>query len=235
MSLSQVIMIILTIALIYFAYDWLFGKHALTGISDAKVAQNIASTAIDSTSSSYTYSIFCYCDSFDYKYSEPKEILTRLGVGSLAPCPALTFGATQNNLLVSIACYPENGSTDSANNSVTHTCNVANFPLQKWTQICVSINGRICDVYIDGKLVKTCPLPGVSKVDSAAPLVITGNGGFSGWTANLQYWNKPLSPDEVWTVYKKGYGGSWFSQLFGQYSVKVSLMQGNAEAGSVSV
>ena len=82
-------------------------------------------------------------------------------------------------------------------NSVTHQCVVKNFPLQKWVNLIVSVYGRTLDIYIDGKLVRTCILPGVAKVNAKANIVVTPNGGFNGWTSNFKYWAHASNPQEA--------------------------------------
>jgi len=122
--------------------------------------------------------------------------------------------------------------TDSS--STVHTCNVSNVPLQKWVNLIISAYGRSLDVYIDGKLVRTCVLPGVAKVDPSTDVFITPNGGFSGWTSVFQYWPQSCDPQKAWNIYKKGYGGSMLGNL-GKYSIKVSVMEGDTEESSFQI
>ena len=118
---------------------------------------------------------------------------------------------------------------------MVHRCAVANVPIQKWVNLLVSVYGRSMDIYLDGKLVKTCVLPGVAKIDANAPAYITPNGGFSGWTSKFQYWSDSCDPQKAWNIYEAGYGASMLSNLFGKYTVKVSLMEGNTEDSSISI
>ena len=53
-----------------------------------------------------------------------------------------------------------------------------NVPLQKWVNLIISLYGRTLDVYIDGKLVRTCVLPGVAQVNPDADILVTPMGGF---------------------------------------------------------
>jgi hypothetical protein len=64
------------------------------------------------------------------------------------------------------------------------------------------------DIYIDGKLVRTCVLPGVAKIANNAPVYITPQGGFSGYTSNIHYYANALNPQEAYNIYRSGYGGS---------------------------
>jgi lipopolysaccharide/colanic/teichoic acid biosynthesis glycosyltransferase len=91
----------------------------------------------------------------------------------------VSLGAVQNNIEVSVAVYPGlDELPESGNNFVVHTCGIANVPIQRWCNLLISAYGRTLDIYMDGKLVRTCVLPGVSKVDANAPVYITPMGGF---------------------------------------------------------
>ena len=207
----------------------------------------LASSSNSGNTTNFTYSVWFYIDDWNYRYGEEKVVFGRMTMGAnkkMEPCPAVILGALENNIVVSLSVYPGLDSvpiTDStstnttSSNSIIHRCAVANVPIQKWVNLLVSTYGRSMDIYIDGKLVRTCVLPGVAKIDSNAPVYVTPNGGFSGWTAKFQYWSDSCDPQKAWNIYEAGYGSSILSSLFGKYSVKVSLMEGNNEDSSFSV
>ena len=147
------------------------------------------------------------------------------------PCPSVVFDATQNNIIVSVSCF-DGGSKSK---SVVYNCTVSNFPIQSWVNLLISVYGRALDIYLDGKLVKTCVLPGVPNIDPTLPMYITPNGGFSGWTSTFQYLSNATNPQEAWNIYQNGYGASMLSTLFNQYSIKLALMAGSTEANSISI
>ena len=153
-----------------------------------------------------------------------------------APCPSVVLGAVENNILVSLAVYPGlDEIPDNTAGGTVSTCAIANVPLQRWCNLLVSVYGRTQDLYLDGKLVRTCVLPGVAKIDSGAPVYITPDGGFSGWTSKFQYWADATDPQTAWNIYKAGYGGSLLGNLFGKYTIKLSLMEGDTEESSISI
>jgi len=162
----------------------------------------------------------------------------------------VSLAPLENNLIVSLGIYPgmdtapiedttttTSTSTDASTTTETsiHRCMVANIPIQKWVNILISTYGRSLDIYIDGKLVRTCVLPGVARIESSTPVYITPNGGFSGWTAKFQYWPESCDPQKAWNIYKAGYGASMLAGLLGKYTVKVSLMEGDVEENSFSI
>jgi hypothetical protein len=92
------------------------------------------------------------------------------------------------------------------------TCDVKDLPLQKWLNICITMNGKTLDVYQDGKLVKTCIYKNFFKVDSANGIALRylqgSLPGFDGYFTRLQVTNQALNPDEIYKIYMGGYSGS---------------------------
>jgi hypothetical protein len=235
--LFVIILVLLFIVIRYIAKD----VNTLTGVVSAKTSQqidaaNLSTTSTSGSSSNYCYSIWFYIDDWNYRYGEPKVLFGRMtsGMGEREPCPSVVLGAIQNDLTVALAVYPgQDTEPEDGQNFIVHRCAIANVPIQRWANLLMSVYGRTLDLYLDGKLVRTCVLPGVAKIDSGASVYVTPNGGFSGWTANFQYWPDSCDPQKAWNIYKAGYGGSLLGNLFGKYSVKFSLMEGDQEASSV--
>jgi hypothetical protein len=114
-----------------------------------------------------------------------------------------------------------------------HTCGVSNIPIQKWVNLIISIYGRTMDVYIDGKLVRTCLLPGIASVNNNADIYVTPAGGFDGWTSRLQYYPNSLNPQDAWNIYTRGY--SSFGSMLGDYEVQVSLVENGETQSSFTI
>jgi hypothetical protein len=92
------------------------------------------------------------------------------------------------------------------------------------------------DLYIDGKLVRTCLLPGVASVNNSADIHVTPSGGFDGWTSRLQYYPNTLNPQEVWNIYSRGYG-SWSNSMFNfsTYQVQVAILRDGTTQSSLTI
>ena len=126
----------------------------------------------------------------------------------------------------------------SSSSSVTHECKVDNIPLQKWVNLLVSVYNRTLDIYLDGKLVRTCVLPGVPMVNSEADILVTPQnadnspGGFVGFTTNFQYWPSASNPQQAYDIYKNGLGGSILSNIINKFRIKVAFLKDNKETGS---
>ena len=236
--LFVIIVVLLIIVIRYVTQD----VNTLSGLTSSQTMQKLEPSSLASSSgsstSNFTYSIWFFIDDWNYRYGEAKIIFGRMttGTGQQEPCPSVTLGSVENNIAVSLAVYPGlDDQPEDGTNYIVHNCAIANVPIQRWCNLLISAYGRTLDLYLDGKLVRTCVLPGVAKIDSQAPVYITPMGGFSGWTSRFQYWPDSSDPQKAWNIYRAGYGGSLLGSIFGRYTVKVSLMEGDTEEKSFSI
>jgi hypothetical protein len=226
--------------------------YTLQSIQSAQTTSTISASSLATNgsnvpSSNFAYSVWFYINDWNYRYGESKVIFGRMGapsasgtgsvpgVSGLDPCPAVVLGAVENNVSVSLGCYPgaNEEPTTPGGNTVVHTCSIANVPIQKWVNLVLSVYGRTMDLYIDGKLVRTCLLPGVASVNNNANIYVTPAGGFDGWTSRLQYYPNSLNPQEVWNIYSQGYS-NWTS-MFSSYQIQVSLVENGTTQSSVTI
>jgi|LauGreSBDMM110SN_4_FD.fasta_scaffold02769_2 hypothetical protein len=256
MNTGGIIFTICAVILIYVIIRYLtYNPNRLLTLTNGETMTKILASSLatnnSTPASNFTYSIWFYVNDWNYRYGEHKVIFGRMGnisdisgnitVNSPAvsggdPCPVLVLGGVENDLNVSVGCYPgvdanRDGSEVTSNaRTVIHTCNVSNIPIQKWVNAIVSVYNRSMDIYIDGKLVRTCLLPGIVKVNVNSDVIVTPNGGFDGFTSNLQYWTHAINPQEAWNIYVRGYGGSSSA-----YKLQLSLMNGNTTEGSLTI
>lgn len=244
MELKNIFLFVIIFILIIIVIRYIMSDvNTLTGLTSAQSMQTIQPTDLTTSSNSgntsnFTYSIWFYIEDWNYRYGEPKVIFGRMttGSGQREPCPSVVLGPIQNNIIVSLSVYPGLDEVpEDGNNYIVHDCPIANVPIQRWCNLLISVYGRTLDLYLEGKLVRTCVLPGVAKIDTDAPVYITPNGGFSGWTSKFQYWPDSTDPQKAWNIYRAGYGGSWLGNMFGKYTVKVSLMEGDTEDSSFTI
>jgi hypothetical protein len=255
MSPLTIVLTIVVVILVFMLLRYLMSDpNTLQDLQDGKTASTIepdslATNGSSVASSNFAYSCWFYVNDWNYRYGEPKVIFGRMGASSdasggsiqgvsgLDPCPAVVLGAVENNLMVALGCYPgaETQPTTPGGRTVVHTCSVANIPIQRWVNLLVSVYGRTMDLYIDGKLVRTCLLPGVASVNNNAKIFVTPKGGFDGWTSKLEYYPNSLNPQDAWNIYVKGYGGGFFSNLFGSYDVQISILENGTTTNTVTI
>ncbi len=253
MSALSIVITIIIVVLVLMLLRYLFtDPSTLQNMQDGKTATTISASSLATNSSNvpssnFSYSIWFYINNWNYRYGEQKVIFGRMGtpsatgsgsidgVNGLDPCPAVVLGAVENNVSVSLGCYPgaNQQPTTPGGNTVVHTCSVANVPIQKWVNLIVSVYGRSMDLYIDGKLVRTCLLPGVASVNNASNVYVTPMGGFDGWTSKFQYFPNSMNPQQAWNIYTSGYS-SW-SSMFSTYQVQVSLVENGQPQSTVTI
>ena len=230
------------------------GKTAST-IKANSLAKNSSGVA----STNFAYSIWFYINDWNYRYGEPKVVFGRMGskggstnvnekmgidkdssISGLNPCPTVVLGAIDNTVTVALSCYPGTNNPQpgvtpvtNGNNFIVHKCSVSNVHIQRWVNLVMSVYGRTLDLYIDGKLFRTCLLPVTANVNNDSDVYITPQGGFDGWSSKFQYYPNSLNPQEVWNIYSQGYGGQgWFSN---SYSLQVSLLENGTEQVSFTL
>jgi hypothetical protein len=103
---------------------------------------------------------------------------------------------------------PANGSSYGATPYTdvdSKKCDIESIDLQRWVCITAVLDGRTLDMYIDGKLSRSCVLDGMFKVSGdSTKLLIGGPTGFGGLIGQTQVANYAYSPDQVYRVYQNG-------------------------------
>ena len=224
-----ILIIVILVLLIIFNWSSFVSKTKLSSLVSGKTEVTILSSEIETSKTNFSYSMWLYVDDWNYRYGDEKIILIRQDVNGNSN-PRIYLANTTNDLHVDIQCY-ENDYNDSP---TLHTCSVKNIKMQKWVHVVTVVNNRTLDIYVDGKLVRTCVLPGVAKVNNTAPVQITPNGGFSGQTAKFMYFDGPTNPQEAYNIYKDGFSSGYFN-IFDEYKIKIAFLENNVEQGSLEI
>ena len=149
-----------------------------------------------------------YISDWDYKFGQEKSVLERVSPNSSAKSPMISLSPTENTLQVRVSIFPANqeagAATPGANTTGdSFTCSVENVPLQSWFSVSVTIFQRNLDIYINGRLVKSCVLPGVPK-PATGDIIINNNGGFSGSICNVHSYASMLKPEDAQSFFAAG-------------------------------
>ena len=155
-------------------------------------------------------------------------------LSTLADYNNTNFNSSTTYQGISGATGSSSSSSSSSSNSA-YICKINNFPLQRWVSLVVSLNNRTLDLYLNGKLVRTCILPATAVIDSNASVALTPDGGFKGWTSNTQYFSKALNPHEVFNIYSTGPKCGGRLSLFDRYKLKLTYLVNNEESGSITI
>lgn len=174
---------------------------------DGKTKTTISASEVPAGTNDFGLQYWMFIKDWDYKFGQDKEIVKRQGTGFESP--RITLHPTDNSLNVRVAIYPQTTSSGAAANPTSSstgdsfTCSVENVPLQTWFSVSVSVYQRNLDIYINGRLVKSCVLPGILK-PASGDIIIGDNGGFSGSLCNLHSYSSALGPDEAKAFFDAG-------------------------------
>ena len=137
-----------------------------------------------------------YIADWNYNFGKFKNIISK-GNDNTGYSPGIWLYPNTNSLHARIATYadPNEG------------CDIQNIPLQKWCHIVYILNTRTVDIYINGKLERSCVLKGVPHINNQ-PLKVCQDGGFYGQISRLQYFAKAINPNKIKQLYREGPFGS---------------------------
>ena len=95
--------------------------------------------------------------------------------------------------------------TDSGLLDSTPLCDLPEIDMQRWVQLTVALNGKTVDVYLDGKLARSCVLPTFYKVDKGGyNATLLAYGGYGGYISAVNMYSYARSPDQVYREYMAG-------------------------------
>jgi hypothetical protein len=157
----------------------------------------------------YGVQYWMYISNWDYRFGQNKEILKRIASNNVKTVgPRIYLAPTENTLHVEVSLYPADASPAAAQPGAdttgdSFTCSVENVPLQSWFAVSVTVFQRNLDIYINGRLVKSCVLPGIPK-PALGDLILADDGGFAGSICNVNGYSSMLSPDDTKSFHAKG-------------------------------
>lgn len=165
---------------------------------------------------SHTFSTWIYVKDWNYKFGQYKNILWKGNPPTTANSSTLN---TSNIHCPSIWLYPLTNSlkvvTSTSSPELVESCDIQNIPLMKWVHIVYVLNNRSVDVYINGKLERSCALQGIPIITNDPVFITSGAplAGFYGKISRTQYFTKALLPNEVNNIYQKGALGNTEYQI----------------------
>ena len=184
---------------------------------DAGTATTISATSAPLSGQgdgAYGMQWWMFVKDWNYGFGKKKSIVKRPDTTNPAVLnPHISLHPTDNTLQVSVSLFPSSeGSASKATPAPAghadttddvFVCEVPNIPLQAWFAVSVSVFGRNLDVYIDGKLVKSCLMPGVPK-PAVGDIHMTSEGGFSGKMCGFYHYPRMLTPADALNFWSAG-------------------------------
>lgn len=231
------IVLILIIIMVYYFTKWLTNpavkNYALVkGIHNAKKQLKISSAKaqISSNGVQMTYSMWLYINNWDYNYGTAKHVFHRGDINLNYANPNIWLYPRENKLMIRFQIVKPTSNSGGvfmaathSNNPNTHpsilnenfVCDLPYVPIQKWMNLIVTLNNNVSDVYLDGKLLRSCALSGVPHIvynDIGNDIYLGGdsslNGnsmpGFDGYISNVVFKNDSVTYPEVTKMYSQG-------------------------------
>lgn len=167
----------------------------------------------------YSVSVWVYINDYAFKRGYPKNIFALGGdtfktlIVGLSPytnvvnCRLTTANTTGTDGFIATSAltgFYSNLAPTGISDPGTAICDLPNIDMQKWVLLTVVLSGRMCDLYMDGKLARSCTLPDYFKVDTGYKLSPLMQRGFGGYVCNLTAYGYALNPDEVYRNYMAG-------------------------------
>lgn len=229
MDYSTIILIIIFCIIVYFMYTYLvFTSIIINKPVDLKISSGgrlsyVATKMKTPDSTRYYYETWLWIDN-NFPVDTDNVIFNR---GNYL---VFVLNGSKLSLYNDGSVDANTGIYTKGNERIVYT---TSFPFQKWVQIVLSVDGMVCDAYLDGKLIKTTtnwrPL---TDKDTA---ITAGNIYTIGQMNNFNYWPNTIDPQTVWNKYIQGNGQYGFTKYFQQYKVDFSLSQGNDKLYNFSI
>jgi hypothetical protein len=241
----NLLVVVIALVIVYYSFGFFYGTSTSNGVTveSGKISANqgvkkYAKPAQIYEGGEYSVNFWVYVSGWTYKQGTRKHVLEVGGTNFATLLVAL--GSTKNSLSVRVDTRDASGSSvngigltnadkelffkplqsDGAL-TVQPMCDIDEIDMQRWIQVTVCINGRTCDVYMDGKLARSCVLPSFYKVDPTGQSVtLVDRGGFDGYVSRVSTYNYSLNPSAVYGMYQAGPTGAsldpwaYFSGLF---------------------
>jgi hypothetical protein len=205
----------------------------VSGFSDASKSLSVPCSNFG-LSQNYGYSVWIYVDSWKNTATDKefkKNILTRCNgtTATSATVFNLYLDNAQNNLKLKMS-----------NNA--NMCEIKNIKLQKWVNITMSVYGNTVDLYLDGKLVRTCVLNAIPNPPATTDTLFVGgasgcaasDGDLRGYISNVVYKSDYFTPEEAWNIYSAGYSGAGMFDFVNRYKLNFSVIKDDQTLGQIS-
>lgn len=133
--------------------------------------------------------------------------------------PIIVKGSINNseiNATPALLLYPETNALQVITKTTfgNEDCSIQNIPLQTWVNICYILDNRNVDIYINGKLERSCALKGIPTINENDSIYVTPSfdnnipPGYWGKIGKTQYFSYTITPDKVSDLYASGPIGS---------------------------
>lgn len=111
--------------------------------------------------------------------------------------PLIEYNSSKTSLRITV----QSPATDEnkAMNEVYEIDDPTIFPLERWNNIIVNYSGSTCDIFINGKLLKT--ITGSLPYYTLDGVIVGADNGLLGTVKDVVYYGHTLTGPEIWKIY----------------------------------
>ena len=154
----------------------------------------------DTDGMEFTWSVWLFINDYTYKEGKYKHVfhkgndnLDNDGIATPNNAPGVYLDKFKNNLVVMMNTF------DNYQEKII----VNDIPIHKWINVVIRVIQHQVDIYINGTLVKRHVLEGVPK-QNYGDVYASLNGGFSGYTSELRYFNSGIGTNHIQSIVDSG-------------------------------
>lgn len=214
MNYTLVILGIILILVIYILYKVISEKGKVV-TNKVDLNENNGTISYDRLTSPkskrYCFSLWVYIG------TPPDGTTTLFDVKDQAATPKNHFKLEiKNNATLQYSLYETGGTTEIVKEITT------NFPMQRWVYLIFSLDNKVVDLYMDGKMIRSHQINNDLQGTDETYRVSYGTG-IDAFLAKFERLPAPMDPALAWNKYMQGNGGNYFSRLFSSYGATFTL------------
>lgn len=153
----------------------------------------------------FTWSVWMLVDDLQYRQNEYKHVfhkgnddinVTKVPIGMNHPnnAPGLYIAPDRNALIVVMNTF------ENINEEIV----IPDIPINKWINVIIRVDAQHkLDVYINGRLTRRHILTSVPR-QNYGDVYVSMNGGFSGYTSSLRYFNEAIGTNKIQSIVDAG-------------------------------
>jgi len=148
----------------------------------------------------FTWSVWMFISDLQYNQGKYKNVFYKgnyniesNGLNFPNNAPGLYIAPDTNELVVIMNTFKV----------INEELTISDIPLNKWMNVIIRCQGTILDVFINGTIARSIELTSVPK-QNYGDVYVSANGGYSGYTSNLWYYNYALGTAAIQNLVNKG-------------------------------
>lgn len=185
------------------------------------------------TGGEYSLQTWIYINDWDHRSGSPKHVFTIHSdgrPGSGRPEHATMVGViypNENKMMIRIHQETEGSGAQNGEDLTIYNnlndmfrnkkpmvrssldypiCDITDLDLQRWLCIAIVVNGRVVDVFMDGKLARSCVCPGIPTIEHGKHSLTLCKTGvtFGGLLSTTRFYGYALTPARIYDLYQEG-------------------------------